>query len=48
MAASSGHARPSFLMGLLPGDATLGLLAPVLLVLLRVIQGLLVGGEYTS
>jgi len=39
---------PTFLMGLLPGYATLGLLAPVALTLLRMVQGLSVGGEYTS
>ena len=39
---------PTFLMGLLPGYDTLGLLAPVALVLLRMIQGFSVGGEYTS
>ncbi len=36
----------TFVIGLLPGYATIGLLAPVLLVLMRVIQGLAVGGEY--
>ena len=41
-------AVPTFLMGLLPGYATLGVAAPLLLVLLRMIQGLSVGGEYTS
>ncbi|WP_327328986.1 MHS family MFS transporter [Streptomyces sp. NBC_01208] len=34
------------LIGLLPGYATLGVWAPVLLVLLRVIQGLGLGGEW--
>src|SRR5262245_12963869 len=38
-------AIPTFLMGLLPGYATWGLLAPVALTLLRMVQGLSVGGE---
>jgi MHS family proline/betaine transporter-like MFS transporter len=41
-------AIPTFLIGLLPGYATLGLYAPVALTLLRMVQGLSVGGEYTS
>jgi MFS family permease len=36
----------TFVVGLLPGYGTLGTLAPVLLVLMRVIQGLALGGEY--
>jgi MHS family proline/betaine transporter-like MFS transporter len=38
----------TFLIGLLPGYRTIGVLAPVGLTLLRVAQGLSVGGEYTG
>ncbi|MER7505293.1 MFS transporter [Nonomuraea pusilla] len=38
----------SLLIGLLPTYASIGLLAPVLLVLLRMIQGLAVGAEWTG
>src|SRR3974390_1012877 len=41
-------AIPTFLIGLLPGYAMLGLWAPTALTLLRMVQGLSVGGEYTS
>src|SRR5262245_13430177 len=41
-------AIPTFLTGLLPGYATLGLLAPAALTVLRMVQGLSVGGEFTS
>ncbi|HZK92063.1 MAG TPA: MFS transporter [Stellaceae bacterium] len=36
----------TFITGLLPGYDTLGILAPLLLVLMRIIQGLAIGGEY--
>lgn len=36
---------PSFLIGVLPGFNRIGIAAPVLLALLRIIQGLSVGGE---
>jgi MHS family proline/betaine transporter-like MFS transporter len=41
-------AVPTFLIGVLPGYATLGATAGVLLVLLRMLQGLSVGGEGTT
>jgi MHS family proline/betaine transporter-like MFS transporter len=41
-------AGATFLIGLLPGYDTLGLAAPVLLTLLRMMQGLSVGGEFTT
>ncbi len=41
-------AIPTFLIGVLPGYQVLGATAAVLLVLLRMIQGLSVGGEYTT
>ncbi|TIW85925.1 MAG: MHS family MFS transporter, partial [Mesorhizobium sp.] len=36
----------TFLVGLLPGYATLGIAAPVILIALRMLQGLALGGEY--
>jgi MFS family permease len=36
----------TFLVGVLPSYATLGVTAPVLLIVLRLIQGLALGGEY--
>ena len=41
-------AVPTFLIGLLPTHEQIGLAASVLMVLLRMIQGVSVGGEYTS
>ncbi len=36
----------TFLVGLLPGSATIGIAAPVILIALRMLQGLALGGEY--
>lgn len=36
----------TFGVGLMPGFATLGVLAPILLVALRILQGLAIGGEF--
>ena len=41
-------AIPTFLVGILPGYEVLGLAAPIILTLLRMVQGLSVGGEYTT
>ncbi|MER7409392.1 MFS transporter [Streptomyces cacaoi] len=38
----------TFLIGLLPGYATVGIAAPVLLFLFRAVQGFSTGGEYTG
>ncbi|TCM54890.1 sugar transport protein [Rhizobium sp. PP-F2F-G48] len=36
----------TFLVGILPGAATIGIAAPIILILLRMLQGLALGGEY--
>ncbi|WP_084564112.1 MFS transporter [Pseudoxanthobacter soli] len=36
----------TFVVGILPSYASIGLLAPVILILLRLVQGLALGGEY--
>ena len=41
-------AFPSFFIGLLPDTTRIGLAAPVLLLLLRMLQGIAVGGEYMA
>ena len=41
----TGMAVPTVLIGVLPGYETLGVMAPILLTLLRMLQGLAVGGE---
>jgi MHS family proline/betaine transporter-like MFS transporter len=41
----SGMIIPSLLIGILPSYATIGLAAPIILILIRVIQGISLGGE---
>src|SRR6476659_8905758 len=36
----------TFIVGILPGYAKIGIAAPVILILLRLLQGLALGGEY--
>src|SRR4029450_1980643 len=41
-------AIPSFCIGVLPSEATIGLVGPVLLLVFRLLQGIAVGGEYMA
>jgi MHS family proline/betaine transporter-like MFS transporter len=41
-------AIPTALIGMLPGYNTLGMLAPVTLIFLRILQGIAIGGEFTG
>jgi MFS family permease len=44
----TGFAIITFLMGLLPTHAQAGVLAPILLYILRAVQGIFIGGEYAA
>ncbi len=48
IASSAAMALPTIVLGLLPTYAQIGLWAPASMVILRMIQGLSVGGEYTA
>jgi MHS family proline/betaine transporter-like MFS transporter len=48
IASITAMAVPTFLIGILPGYAAIGVLAPIGLTLLRMMQGLSLGGEYPS
>jgi MHS family proline/betaine transporter-like MFS transporter len=48
VASITAMAVPTFLIGVLPAYETIGVLAPIGLTLLRMLQGLSLGGEYPS
>ena len=48
MVSVSAMALSTFVIGLLPTYAQIGSLAPLILILLRMVQGVSVGGEYTT
>jgi MHS family proline/betaine transporter-like MFS transporter len=48
MLSVAGMAVPTVLIGILPDFQTIGVAAPILLVLFRIAQGLSVGGEYVG
>ncbi len=43
-----GMGLATVLMGLLPSYHTIGIAAPILLTLLRLVQGFMVGGEWAA
>ena len=48
MVSVTAMALSTFVIGLLPTYAQIGSLAPLILILLRMVQGVSVGGEYTT
>lgn len=48
VASVSAMAIPTFLIGLLPGYESIGVMAPIALTALRMLQGIALGGEYPS